>query len=187
MDHGPLLLMIALAPETPYKCAHMTASAMFKEISPALAQRIINEVHDGDKELYRVALHAAAQVGKVRPVFLERQPRPERHRVMAAALGRADLNTIAGNVLSGWLVKTQSALLTDFLDALKIKHEKGVVENLPETVDDQSLHAAVELLVSKNPPEVVGLYLRAFHSMNEANWPNLERLLASDVRLMLGA
>ena len=68
---------------------------MFKEISPALAQRIINEVHDGDKELYRVALHAAAQVGKVRPVFLERQPRPERHRAMSAALGRADLNTIA--------------------------------------------------------------------------------------------
>ena len=165
----------------------MTASEMFAEISPALATRIVEEVHTSDKDLYRVALAAAAQAKKVRPVFLERQPRAERYRFMASALGRSDLSTVAGNVISGWLVKNQKALLSEFLDALKIKHQDGVVEDLPETVDDKDLHAAVDSLLSKYPPEVVGLYLRAFHDMNDVNWPNLKKLLAEDVRLMLGA
>ena len=164
----------------------MTASEIFAEISPALATRIVEEVHASDKDLYRVALSAAARAKKVRPVFLERQPRADRYRSMATALARQDLNMIAGNVISGWLVKNQKALLTDFLDALKIQHQDGVVETLPEKVDDKALHDAVNLLLGKYPPEVVGLYLRAFHDMNEANWPNLKQLLAEDVRLMLG-
>jgi hypothetical protein len=165
----------------------MTASELIAAISPTLAQRILEEVHSTDKELYRVALASVAQTKKVRPVFLQHQPRIERHRSMVAALSRPDLNTIAGNVISGWLVKNQSALLIDFLDALKIKHEKGVVENLPEKVDDADLNNAVNLLLGKHPPEIVALYLRAFHDMNEANWPNLQKLLAEDERLKLGA
>lgn len=165
----------------------MTASEMFKEMSPALAQRVLDEVATADKDLYRVAIAAVAQAKKVRAVFLERQSRPERHRAMASALARTDLGMIAGNVISGWLVKTQSALLTDFLDALKIKHEQGVVEDLPEKVDDADLNNAVELLLGKHPPEVVALYLHAFYTMNEAQWPNLKKLLGEDTRLMLGA
>lgn len=165
----------------------MTASELIATISPTLSARILEEVHGTDKELYRVAVAAVAQARKVRPIFLERQPRAERHRAMAAALSRPELNTIAGNIISGWLVKNQSALLIDFLDALKIKHEKGVVENLPEKVDDAELNNAVGLLLGKHPPEVVALYLRAFNDMNEANWPNLQRLLAEDARLKLGA
>ena len=164
----------------------MTASEMFAEISPALATRIVEEVHASDKELYRVALASAAQAKKVRPVFMERQPRAERYRSMATALARPDLNLVAGNVISGWLVKNQPALLSDFLTTLKIPHQNGVVETLPEKVEDKDLQEAVNLLLGKYPPEIVGLYLRAFHDMNDANWPNLKQLLAEDVRLMLG-
>jgi len=64
--------------------------------------------------------------------------------------------------------------------------ENGVVEDLPEKVEDKDLHDAVELLLGKYPPEVVGVYLHAFYDMNEANWPNLQKLLDEDVRLMLG-
>ena len=181
------ILIIAPAPSAAYKCAHMTASELFKEISPALAFRIVDEVHGSDKDLYRVALMAAAQVKKVRPVFLERQPRADRHRAVATALARHDLNMVAGNVLSGWLVKTQPALLAQFLDALQIKHDHGVVESLPAQVGDQALQAAVESLLGQHAPEIVGLYLRAFHHMNDANWPNMKKLLDEDVRLMLGA
>jgi hypothetical protein len=93
---------------------------------------------------------------------------------------------IAANLISGWLVKNQPALLAGFLDALHIPHEKGVVENLPEKIDDNDLKNAVDSLLSQHPPEIVGLYLHAFNDMNEANWPNLKRLLDEDVRLMLG-
>jgi hypothetical protein len=164
----------------------MTASELIGAISPSFAQRILDEVHATDKELYRVALAGAAQARKVRPVFLERQSKPERHRFMAAALGRTDMNMIAGNVISGWLVKNQQALLTDFLNALKIPHQNGVVEDLPERVDDAELKKAVDLLLEKNAPEVVALYLHAFYSMNEANWPTLDAMLHEDDRLALG-
>lgn len=164
----------------------MTASEIFAEVSPGLASRIVEEVHATDKDLYRVALAGVAQAKKVRPVFLERQTRAERYRTMASALARTDLQAIAGNVISGWLVKNQQPLLIDFLTALHIPHQNGVVETLPEKVEDKDLHDAVEMLLGKYPPEVVGLYLRAFHDMNEANWPNLQKLLSEDVRLMLG-
>ena len=164
----------------------MTAHQLFAAISPALAAQILEAVHTTDKDLYRVALYSIAQARKVRPVFLERQPREDRHRTMTTALSRPDMNMIAGNLLSGWLVKNQSALLTDFLDALKIVHEKGVVENLPATVDDAMLNAAVDQLLAKHPPEIVALYLNAFYGMNEAHWPNLEALLKNDPRLKLG-
>jgi hypothetical protein len=164
----------------------MTASEIFAEVSPALAARIVEEVHATDKDLYRVALASVAQAKKVRPVFLERQTRAERYRSMAAALGRSDLRMIAGNVISGWLVKNQQPLLIDFLTALDIPHQNGVVEGLPESVEDEKLKKAVELLLGKYQPEIVGLYLRAFLDMNEANWPNLRSLLGEDVRLMLG-
>jgi hypothetical protein len=164
----------------------MTASELISAISPTLAQRILEDVHSADKELYRVALASVAQAKKVRPVFLERQPRADRHRTMLTALARPEFNMIAGNVISGWLVKNQSALLIDFLDALKIKHEKGVVETLPEKVDDEDLNRAVGALLEKYPPEIVALYLRAFHDMNEANWPNLQKMLSEDSRLKLG-
>ena len=170
----------------PYKFARMTPSQMFKEMSPALAQRVLEELAATDKDTYRVAVAAVAQAKKVRPVFLERQSRPDRHRSMATALARTDLNMIAGNVISGWLVKTQSALLTDFLNTLKIKNDNGVVEDLPKTVADADLNSAVELLLGKHPAEVVALYLHAFYAMNEAQWPNLEKLLDEDTRLMLG-
>ncbi len=164
----------------------MTANQMFAEMSPALAVRIVEEVHATDKDLYRVALANVAMAKKVRPIFLEQRTKAERFRMMAEALRRTDLQVVAGNVISGWLVKNQQPLLIDFLTALHIPHQNGVVETLPATVDDQDLHDAVELLLGKNTPEVVGLYLRAFHDMNEADWPNLKKILTEDVRLMLG-
>ena len=164
----------------------MTANELFAAMSKDLAMQILEDVHTSDRDLYRAALQAIAQARKVRPVFLERQSRAERHQGMAAALARTDLRLIAGNLLSGWLVKNQSALLVDFLDALKIKHDKGVVEDLPEKVEDADLQNAVNLLLGKYPAETVALYLHAFYSMNEASWPNLDAMLHEDDRLLLG-
>jgi hypothetical protein len=175
-------------PHTPaYNSARMTANEMFVSISPALAARIIDEVHGTDKDLYRVVLAAAAQARKVRPVFLERQPRAEQHRVVAASLTRAEMQMVASNLLSGWLVKNQKQILTEFLDALKIEHKDGVVDDLPKEVSDADLTGAVNLLFSKYEREVVALYLHAFNDMNDANWPNLHKMFDTDERLLLGA
>ena len=77
-------------------------------------------------------------------------------------------------------------MLVDFLNALGIAHEKGVVEDLPGEMDDAKLKPAIDLLLGKYPHEVVAVYLNAFNDMNAANWPNLKAALENDSRLQLG-
>jgi ABC-type antimicrobial peptide transport system ATPase subunit len=106
---------------------------------------------------------------------------------MVATLARPALDVAAGGLIRAWLLKKQKAVLVDFLDALGIKHEDGVVENLPAEMDDAKLKSAVAALLARHPQEVVAVYLNAFNEMNEANWANLKTMLESDPRLQLGA
>lgn len=154
-------------------------------MSPALANEVLDDVQQLDKPIYRAVLDAVAQQRKVRPVFLERQPRTQRNVYLVAALSRPTSGPAADSVLRTWLLKKHPALLSDFLDALKIEHDKGVVENLPPTVEDGPLLAAMESLLQKHRPELAILYLHAFNELNEARWPNLDRLLAEDPRFKL--
>lgn len=156
-------------------------------MSPALAGDILSFVFESDKPGYRATLAAVAEAKKVRPVFLERQPRAERHASMIAALSRPNLDAAAGGLIRAWLVQKHKAMLVDYLNALGIENNEGVVDGLPEAMDDEKLKAAVELLLGKYPPETVAVYLNAFNDLNGANWPNLKTLLETDSRLQLGA
>jgi hypothetical protein len=159
------------------------------QLLAAIPGEIVTEILEynfaNDKKLYRVALEAVAQRRKLRPVFLERQPRASRHATMAMALTAPGMELAADSLVRNWLLKKHNSLLTDFLDALKIPHEKGAVENLPASVEDAQLQAAVDTILSKYPPEIVSIYLNAFTDMNETRWPNLETLLQNDPRLKL--
>ena len=84
------------------------------------------------------------------------------------------------------MLSKYSSMLSDFLDALKVVHEKGVVETLPDAVEEGALRGAVDLLLEKYPREAVSIYLHAFNQMNESKWANLDTLLKSDKRLDLG-
>lgn len=164
----------------------LTSHELLGFMSPNLAMEIVTYAHESDKELYRATLGAVAQARKVRAVFLERQPRAQQHAAVLATLAKPAMDMISGNLIRGWLLKKHNAMLVDFLTALGIEHKEGVVENLPETIEDDRLKAAVEGLLAKYPVEVVSVYLNAFHDMNEVNWPNLKALLTSDKRLQLG-
>src|SRR2546425_7538897 len=101
----------------------MTSHELFAAMPSALAVDILEFSHANDKKLYRAALDAIAQARKVRPVFLERQPRVERHVTMTESLGRPALALAADSLLRNWLLKKHTTLLIDFLDALHIQHE----------------------------------------------------------------
>ncbi|HUA67035.1 MAG TPA: hypothetical protein VMA13_00690 [Candidatus Saccharimonadales bacterium] len=165
----------------------LTSHELFGFMSPALAGEIVAFTHESDKPTYKATLAAVAQMRHLRPVFLERQPRSQQHAEMIASLARPALETAAAGLIRAWLVKKYKAMLVDFLNALEIKNEEGVVEDLPVGVDDAKLKAAIEILLAKYPPEVVSVYLNAFNDMNEANWPNLKTMLEGDTRLQLGA
>ncbi len=163
----------------------MKSHQLFAAMPQSLVTEILEYHFANDKKLYRAALDAVAQFRKVRPIYLERQPRTERHAGVAQALTRPALEFAADSLIRNWLLKKHSAMLTDFLDSLKISHEKGAVENLPGSVEDAALQSAVDGLLGKYPPEIVALYLRAFSDMNETRWANLDGMLEKDERLKL--
>jgi len=165
----------------------LTSHELFGFMSLNLANDILDFAHESDKPTYKATLQAVAQARHLRPVFLERQPRAQRHAAMISTLSRPALDVVAGGLVRAWLLKKHKAMLVDFLNALEIKNEEGVVEDLPAGMDDAKLKAAVETLLAKYPPEPVAVYLNAFNDMNEAKWANLKALLASDPRLQLGA
>lgn len=164
----------------------LTSHELIGFMSPALAQEILTYAHESDKPLYRTTLAAVAEARRLRPVFLERQPRTQQHQTMLATLSKPALEAVTANLLRTWLLKKYKGMLMDFLDALGIAHKEGVVEDLPKTMDDAKLSAAVDTLLGKYPPEVVAVYLNAFNEMNEVEWTNLKTMLENDKRLQLG-
>lgn len=165
----------------------LTAHELLGFMSPSLALEILTHAYENDKPIYRATLSAVAEARKLRPVYFERQPKPQRHAAMLASLARPALDAVTNGLIRAWLLKKHKAMLTDFLDALAVKHEDGVVEDLPLAMDDARLKAAVDVLLGKYPPETVAVYLHAFNEMNEQEWPNLTAMLDSDPRLQLGA
>jgi hypothetical protein len=161
----------------------LTSHELFGFMSPQLALRILEHAREQNKELYRTALAAVAEARKLRPAFFERRPRDVRHAEMTAMLSRPRLELVAANLLRDWLMKQKTTMLADFLDKLGIVHKDGAVENLPATVEDANLQAAVDLLLTKYPPEEISVYLNAFYTMNDVRWPNLETMLKQDPRL----
>ena len=164
----------------------LTSHELFGFMSPALAARIIEFAHEDNKELYRTVLATVAESRKLRPAFFERTPRPARHATMAATLSKPRLELMAANLLRDWLMKSQIPMLADFLDALSIAHKDGAVDELPATVEEPKLQAAVEKILAKYPAEEVAVYLNAFYTMNDVRWPNLEAMLKSEPRLQFG-
>ena len=164
----------------------LTSHELIGFMSPKLGLEILTYAFESDKQLYRATLGAVAEARKVRPVFLERQPKPQRHSTMLATLARPGLEMVTANLLRTWLLKKYKEMLCDFLDALGIAHKDGVVDDLPATMNDEKLRAAVDLLLTKYPREVAAVYLHAFQEMNEVDWPNLKTLLETDKRLELG-
>jgi hypothetical protein len=155
-------------------------------MSPALANDILSFTFESDNPAYKATVAAVAQAKHVRPIFLERQPREARHVSLLVALTKPNLDAAAGALIRAWLVKKQQAMLADYLNALDIRNENGVVDDLPASVDDSKLKLAVEAILAKYPHEIVAVYLNAFNDMNATGWANLKMLLETEVRLQLG-
>ena len=161
----------------------LTFHEMIGFMSPKMANRILEDTQANNREVYRALVASMAQAQKMRPVFIGRQPKERRHKSFVQMLSRAGSEEHAGNLIRGWLFKEHKDVLTGFLGKLGIKHEEGMVDDLPESISDDALNAAVDLLIEKYDRELVAVYLTAFNASNENRWGNLDALLAEDERL----
>ncbi len=166
----------------------MKASEIFASLSPATAEQVLAYLQETQKPTYRAAIQTLATQRRLRPVFIERKPRADRHAWLQHALGRPSGEQIAGNLLQMWLLGTQATMLCDFLDALGIAHdEHGGIDSLPACPPPEKLDAAIDALLAKYPAETVAIYLHCFLAMDIAGWPPLAEKLEKDDRLRLPA
>jgi hypothetical protein len=165
----------------------MTSYEIFGRCPFQLANEIFLYLYEKEKPVYRAVIQNLANQRKLRPVFIERKPRPERHTWLHQALARKPADDLATQVLQIWLLGAQQALICEFLDALQIKHDgKGVVDQLPPEPEPEKLRNAVDLILQHHSPEVVTIYLHLFLMMDDAGWKHLREVLEGDGRLRLG-
>ena len=156
-------------------------------MSPALANDILSFIFESDKPAYKATLAAVAEAKHVRPVFLERQPRAERHATMLAALTKPQLDAAAAALHPRLAGEKAQGDAGGFPERARHPATKTAWWKIcRRAMDDAKLKAAVEILLGKYPHEVVAVYLNAFNDMNAANWPNLKTMLETDTRLQLG-
>ena len=116
-------------------------------MSPNMANQILEDTQTNNKDVYRALVVSMAQVLKARPEFLSRQPKERRHKSFIQSLSKPGFEEHSGNLIRGWLFKEHKEVLISFLDKLGIEHEEGMVDNLPETMDDEKVNSAVDMLL----------------------------------------
>jgi hypothetical protein len=118
----------------------MTSHELFAAMPGALAAEILEFNHENEKKLTR-SLGRRRPIPEA-PVRVSRTPAPiPASRLADRQLKSSSLNQAADSLLRNWLLKKHSALLIDFLNALGIKHENGVVEELPKSVGEAELRS----------------------------------------------
>ena len=116
-------------------------------MSPKMANQILDDTQTNNKDVYRALVVSMAQVLKARPEFLSRQPKERRHKNFVQSLSKPGFEEHAGNLIRGWLFKEHKEVLTSFLEKLEIEHEEGMVDDLPETMSDEKLNGAIDMLL----------------------------------------
>lgn len=160
---------------------------IFERCSPELVNDIFVHLLEKEKAVYKAAIQNIAAQRKLRPVFVARKPKLERHLWLKQALSRKPADDYAIQILQIWLLGAHRDLICEFLDQLHIPHDgKGVVESLPQEPSAEQLKLAIDGLLAKYPAEVVTVYLHAFQAMDDHGWKALDDLLQKDDRLVLG-
>jgi hypothetical protein len=161
---------------------------IFAALPPTVAEGLFAFIQEKEKPLYKATIDTLAKQRKLRPIFVERKPRPERHAWMKEALGRKINEAVAAHLLQIWLVGGHAKLLCDFLDGLGIAHDaNGTIETLPSAPAKADLAKTIDTLLTTHDPAVVVVYLHAFQALDENGWSTLAELLVEDPRLQLVA
>ncbi len=165
----------------------MTACDIFKSISPELGSEVLGFIQKNHKDVFRATVTTLAPQRKLRPVFVERKPPAEQLRWVLDTLRFRTSEAVGEQILQVWLMKSESAMLVDFMDALGLEHDgNGAVEDLPLELDAEKTKTAVASLLEKYDPAKVAIYLHVFQLQQSGGWPPLTDILASEPKLKLG-
>lgn len=158
----------------------MRSHEVFARMTPARAEAFLMELKREAAPVSQMALAAAAGAFKLRPEFLKRQSPAKQADWMRKALARGAMSAVAEEILAEYFLSHRKELLLEWLDAVGLEHEDGVLKtSAPPAPDSGSLRKAFEAFCSGENPERRRLLLEAFAAQSAIDWPELESLLGT--------
>jgi hypothetical protein len=156
----------------------MRSNEIFARMSPEAALAFLEEVQKEAPAVADIALSAAAGAFRLRPVFLRRQPRKRQAEWVRQALSRNAMAAVAEEVLAEYFLEYHGDLLGEWLDALGLEHDKGVLKvDAPACPKPDDLARIVAEFRKGAEPARRELLMRAFAAQSAIDWPDFEALL----------
>jgi hypothetical protein len=159
---------------------------LFRLLSAAEMSRLVETACEDDEVPEKIA-GAVLTYQNIPLKRFSRLPEDTRLAYVRRTLRDKRADDLALYVLSAALTRRSAALITAFLDAVKLPHDgpslttEGDVAEPPGTV----LSRAVDAVLGAWPARDVSLYLHAFAAQPDVHWPLLDEKLAADPRLRL--
>jgi hypothetical protein len=163
----------------------MRAYQVFGRMSDAEAARFLAVLAEKAPAFHMQALGAAAAALRARPQYVMRQPHEKRAQAVRRALARVAASPVAEELLAVYFLDCRKELLIEWLDALGLEHEEGVLKaDQPAEPEPDRLRAAVAAFrqaagVDGEPGDRAEreLLLRSFAAQSAIDWPALEGLV----------
>ncbi len=159
----------------------MTAQQILEAIGPELRTQILTYIQTEERPAYRAMLNSLAAARKLRPQFVLEKSRAQQQDWVLAQLNLKTNGPVIEQLIQIWLLKSQSAMLITFLDALGIEHDgKGQVEDLPADIPEDKALAGIQALVAAYPERQVALYLHMFKMQRPDGWEGLTKAIEAN-------
>ena len=157
----------------------MRPHEIFAAMKPDEVERIMTRIADAEPDVFRQTIATAASTLKYRPQYLARQPMPKRLAALRRVLVRPASGPLAEELFAIYFLKCRLDLLSEWLDALGLAHEDGVLtDDEVACPDPAELEEKVARLRAGNDPDCE-LLLRVFAGQSAIDWPALDAILAS--------
>ena len=114
------------------------------------------------------AILLIAQLKKFRPKFVLGLDLERKSRHLASLVSVPD--AMAARTLVVYHLTAQRDMMGEFLDALGIGHENGLIQDDEVKPDPARVPSAVAAIAAKHPPEHVSLYLSTLLCQDPETW-----------------
>ena len=157
----------------------MRSYQIFASMEPERAVSLLETLNEAAPAMVQQAVAAAAIAMKARPVYLRKQPFAKRAQAVRRALARVSADPVAAEVLAVYFLKARNELLCEWLDALGLEHEEGVLTaDAPAEPPAKELEKKIDAFLAAADDPDRPLLLAAFAAQEAIDWPLLEARIA---------
>lgn len=143
-------------------------------MTPERSVELLRALKEDAPGIVDQAVMAAALAMKARPVYLKKQPFEKRAHAVRRALARVSSEPVAAEVLAVYFLKCRNSVLCEWLDALGLEHEEGVLEaDAPDQPAKAELDKHVDAFLGDGSDADRSLLLAAFAAQEAIDWPDL--------------